>query len=531
MLALITSVMAMAASAQGITAQQEREFYQKTYSLFNQYALSASVSDEEEEYTFRKLFSNGDLMICNDLMSLSREKTLKVDDYIKTLQDAKRVKVVVRNIKKDGPIEDGGDVWTLPVVFEKSISYAKSGTLFNSYDYFGEYYHLRAIVVFSKFNSECYIGSLEADPKHEWKKFPEKFNILVRTRKDDNKRNYERDSKLTINGRDVQWNLYGQVILHDEDKVRYNNSLVELEEITTGRDGGTKLHANYNDKPFRIKANMGFSLSGFNKLDGANKEIKTPKNNEMSYGLDFGYVLPSTSKFYVGFFTGVNMSSNSLTMSMMPQEKAEVTDITNCTEDEDGDTYTRHYVMNGDGVSQELKSSELVVPLYVDFEYQVVPLVSIYADLGMKLQMTSGSWTANIDGYETSGKNWSNPLYKDVVINGDVDLNGFGSWPARSIDVDEDGMSKATSINIMAGFGLRFNLNKAFAFDAGVQYITGGNSWKMEGNKKHIFDYKIPSGATTKEEKAKGDRVNLLRQAKGIKHSALRVSASLIYKF
>lgn len=538
---LIASVMATGVMAQSMTPQEEREFYQKAFTLFNEYVQSASVSDEEEEYTFRKLFVNGDMQICNDLMSLSHEKSLSVDDYITTLQGAKRVKVVVRNIKKDGPVEPkdvNGEIWTLPIVFEKSISYTKSGTLFNSYDFFGKYYRMRAVLSLNLYTKECYISELEADPSHEWLQFPEQFTVLERTREEDNKRNYQRDSKLTINGREIRWNQYGQVMLHNGDKVRYNNSLVELAEITSGKSSGTRVRANYNDKSFRIRANMGYSLSGFNKLDGANAAIETPKDNEMSYGVDFGYVLPSTSKFYFGIFTGVNWSSNSLTMTMQPQENSEITDIADCTEDEDGDIYTRHYVMKGTGVSQELKSTDLTIPLYFDFEYQLIPFLSVYADLGVKAQMSSGTWTAYVDGYETSGKNWRNnnngkQPYYDVEIKGDdnLNLNGFGSSFAGQMDVDEEGMAKSMSINAMAGLGLRLNLSKSFALDAGVQYIAGGNSWKMDGNKKHIFDYSLPAGANNHSEKAKGERVNLLRQTNGIKHNALRVSASIIYKF
>lgn len=537
---LIASVMATSAMAQTITPQQEREFYQKVYALFGEYAQSASVSDEDEEYSFRKLFANGDLQICNDLMSLSHEEKLSVNDYISTLQGAKRVKVVVRNIKKDGPVEDGGDVWTLPIVFEKSLSYSKSGTLFNSFDYFDEFYRLRAIVVLNKYGGECYIGSLEADPKYKWLSFPEKFRVLERTREENNVRNYKRDSKLTVNGREIRWNLYGQMMLHDGDIVKYNNSKVELEEITTGRDGGTKLRANYNDKSWRIRANLGFSLSGFNKVVDANRAIETPKNSEMSYGLDIGYVFPSTSKFYVGLFTGVNMSSNKLTMEMAPQSNSSITDIADCTADEDGDIYTRQYTLLGKGVTQELSASNLIVPFYIDFEYQMIPMISVYADLGAKLQMTSGKWSASIDGYETSGKNWrssnNTPTdYYGVTIGGDVNLDGFGSWTSRKEfnDIKDEEMENKMAINAMAGIGLRLNLSKLFAFDLGAQYVAGSNSWKIKGDKKHIFDYGLPDGYETMnaEQKADGDMVNLMRQTNGIKQNALRISASIIYKF
>ena len=527
MLALMVSVMAMTASAQTISSEQEREFYQKVYALFGEYSQSASVSDEAEEYTFRKLFASGDMQICNDLMSLSRKETLSVDEYITTLQTAKRVKVTVRNIKKDGPVEEQNGVWMLPVVFEKGLYYSKNGTLFDSYTYFGEYYRMRAMLAFDKTSGECYIAALSADPKYKWLKFPEKFSVLERTSEDVNRRDYQRDNKLTINNRDVRWNLYGQVMLREGDVVKYNNSPVDLEVVDTSPISGTKLHAKYNDKAFRVRANMGYSIGGFNKLDGASGALSTPKDNEMSFGIDFGYVFPSTSKFYVGIFAGLGVSMNNLTIEMAAQEKA--IDIVNSTADEDGDTYTRHYLMKGNGVSQELKATDVIVPLYLDLEYQLTPMISAYADLGARFQTSAGKWTANIDGYTTSGTytSYGNPL----EITGDVNLNGFGDFDACSMDVDETKMTKSMSVNIFGGAGVRFNLSKEFAFDLGVQYLTGGNSWKNDGGTMPIFNYNLPVGATTVEEKAKGEKVNLLRQASGIKHSALRVAASLIYKF
>lgn len=532
-LMIVASLMAIPSKAQTISVEEERGFYQKVYALFTEYAQSASLSDEAEQYTFRKLFANGEMLICNDLMSLDHSEKLSVDEYISILQDAKRVKVVVRNIKKDGAVEDAGDAWVVPIAFEKGMSYSKSGTLFSSFDYFGKYYRLRAELSLNKTTGECYISKLEADPQHEWLSFPEKFVVLERTREDDNKRNYKRDSKLTINGQEINWNLYGQIILHDDDKVKYNNSLVDLEIITAGKGGGTKIRANYNDKAFRVRANVGYSLSDFNTLADAASSISVSDNKEMSFGVDVGYVFPSTSKFYFGIFTGLNMSSSNFTMNMAPDVKSDITDIKECTADEDGDTYTRHYVLKGNGVSQKLKATNLTIPLYGDFEYQMTPLLSVYADLGVKFQLSSGTWSAYIDDYETSGfyKDYGNVEIKGGLKGEDLNLNGFGEWKGWDMEVDEEGMEKSMSIHALAGLGLRFNLNKSFAFDAGVQYMTSGTSWKINTNKERIFDYELPVGATTPEKKAEGDKVNLMRQTSGLKNGAFRVTASLIYKF
>lgn len=534
---IVASLMALTSMAQSITIEDEREFYGKAFLLMNEYAQSASVSDEEEEYRFRNLFMDDETRICIDLMSLSYNKKLTVDEYVSILQDAKRVKVVVTNMKKAGPVEDNEDAWVLPIAFEQGISYSKGGTLFKSHVYYGEYYRLRAELSFNKETRECHISKLEVDPQYErLPQFPDSFVVLQRTNEDENRRNYKRDDKLTINGQKIDWNEYGQVILQKDDKVKYNNSKVELEEIPSDKDGGTKKRANYNDKSFRVRANMGYSLSDFNQLAdvGANSPINVSESKEMSFGVDFGYVFPTTSKFYFGVFTGLNMSSNSFTMNLGPTVGSDIFDITKiveCTADEDGDSYTRKYVLKGTGVSQQLKATNLTIPVYGDLEYQLTPLLSAYADLGVLIRMSSGTWSAHIDGYETSG---IYSQYGGVEIKGDVNLNlnGFGSWGPRDMEVYEEDMENSMTIHALAGLGFRLNLSKSFAFDAGVQYLTGGKSWKMNSDKiSSVFDYSLPDGATTAEKKAQGDKVNLLRQAGGIKAGAFRVTASLIYKF
>ena len=124
----------------------------------------------------------------------------------------------------------------------------------------------------------------------------------------------------------------------------------------------------------------------------------------MSFGVDVGYVFPSTSKFYFGIFTGLNMSSSNFTMNRKPTGEEETIGVgMDESKDEDGDSYERRYTISGNGVSQKLKATNMTIPLYGDFEYQMTPLLSVYADLGVKFQLTSGTWSAHIDDYETSG--------------------------------------------------------------------------------------------------------------------------------
>lgn len=489
-----------------ITAWKEREIYQKVYELVQTYALNATVSESEEEFYFRKLFVSDTLQITNDLMNLSQEATLTVDDYVKALKEATSVEVMVRNLKKIGSIKETEDAYNLRVAFEKSISYSNGGTYFVSEKFFGSPYQLLVDLSIDKYTMDCKISGITQKSPLVFLNDYEHFKVLVRTSEDENKRNSRRDDNLYIdNHHKVVWSR-NQVMLHPENTIWFNGDRVDEETISQNTRGGRKIRAKYNDQSFRIRANMGYSLSGFNKLDGAKSGI-TQKDGEMSFGIDFGYMFPSNGKFNVGIFAGVGLSSNKFEMNLSEAKST----IKECKEDEDRDTYNRHYSANG--ITQKFSASEFTIPVYLDFEYKVVRKMFVYADLGVRMQMTADKWDANIDSYETYGV-YSG--YDNLTINDYI--NGFGNHSGE-IGVDKDVMESSMSISALMGLGLRLNITKNIAADVGVQYLLGGNSWKK--NSDQLFSYTLSGG----------DKVNLLSQANGIKRNAFRVTLGLIFKF
>lgn len=503
-----------------LSVQEERAIYQKVYKTIQDYAQNAAVSDDDEEYYFRKLFASSDMMIGNDLMSLCHEQSISVDAYIAALRSAKSVKVMVKNLQKMGDVRVTENEYTLDIAFEKSIAYSKCGIYFDSESYFGEPYQLNATMAVDKYTGECYISqmSVEYDPRKPLV-FPKDFRVVERTPEDENPRNYLRDNKLTIDGKPIQWKR-NQVILHDGKVVKYNNSIIKLELIEHVENcGGNRMRAKYNDQQFRIKPNFGYSLMGFNQLSGTKTgKTITTTDGEISFGVDFGYVLPSNSKFFVGFYAGIGLSKNNFSMNEKPEEGKTLSyAIPDCTEDVDGDTYTRNYSVEGEGITQKFSSSEIAIPVYVDFEYQFLPLLSAYANIGVRIQATNDKWEGEIGKHSISG---TYPMYDNLIID-KYNINGFGEHKSRSIEVDKTSMTNSLSICGLVGLGLRSNLTKNIAIDAGVQYLLGGNSWKASNEHASVFSYKLDEG----------DKVNLLTQAEGIKRNALRVTLGLILKF
>ena len=516
-LVLIASIMATAAIAQSLTTQEERRVYQKAYAVVNEYAQAASVYDDNKEDHFKSLFANTSMKIYNDLMSLSEAPTLTVDDYVKTLRSAKTVTVTVKNIRK-GQIKDEGDYWSLPIMMEKSISYVNScGTFFDSQEYFKNNYKLIATLNIDKYSGRCYISALKADG--EPVKFPKNYKVLVK--------NDKRDDKLTINGSILSFNPYDQVLLHPGDKIKYLGSDVEEEKVKGECDN--KVYAKYNDRSFRVRPNMAFALTDFNKLSKASNDIKTSKAGEMSFGVDLGYVFPSTGRLQTGVFVGIGLSSNTLTMEMTSNGGTLESNADADNYDEDGDTYTRKYQIGKDSVSsitQEMKASDLAIPVYLDLEYRVAPTVSVYADLGVKFQTSTGKLTGSTsNGYTVWGDYSKTEKYKgltEVGKKGEVVLNDFGYHQAGDIEIDDTDPTKSMAIDAILGLGLRLNIGKSFAVDAGIQYQTGTKSWKTSNKSNDLAHY-------TKEG---GEKFySFIRHSEGVSHGALKAAVSLLYKF
>lgn len=501
--ALIASVMATGSVAQKLTPQEERDFYQKAYNMVNVYAQTSKLSDDRDVSQFTDLFKNSSMEICNDLMSLSYKQTLPVAEYIRLLREADMVKVKVSDVQKIGEIEEEDEAWLMSVSLKKRISFVnKCNTLFDSYDFFGHDFVLLMTIAMDKETRECHINELLPDVAIP--EFPRDYRVLVKT--DD------RDNNLDVNGSYVNF-VMDQKLLRPNDVLYYRGAKVDEKDMNDQCDH--KVFADYSDKSWRVRVGGSFAVSGFNKL-GNTSGIETPTNSEMGFGVDIGYVFPSTSHLRFGVFAGIGLSMNNLTMEFTPTGN-DLGFEAPATADEDGNRYTRLYEMlDGKPITQEIKGTDITVPLYVDVEYEFNSIFSIYADAGVKLQTSSGEMTATTGEYKTWGRY---PDYQNLEIGkaGDVKLNDFGTHSA--IGVDEEGITKSMSIGGLLGVGLRINLNKAFALDAGVQYQMGGKSLKADNGS--IFSYTLDGG----------DKVNLLRKAGDISHSALKVTASLIYKF
>lgn len=511
---LTVLMIASVSVAQTMTPQQERQFFQKAYEAISTYANSAKLQDVNNVDDFLGLFENANIQICNDLMSLSYERTLSVREYVKLLNeetDPVMNDVTIWNVQKSGEVMRDNGVWLMSVTFNKNISFLdQCNTFFDSKRFYGDY-KLRMTLVWNGRSETCHIRNLEV--VDELPDFPREFKVL--------NKNDERDNNIDIKGtflKDIFSNE--QVIILPGDVLRYRGVLVQLKKDPRSTCDNWVI-ADYQDRTWRVRIGGAYALNGFNVLGTDDKKITTANNGDVAFNVELGYVFPSTKHLRFGIFAGVGISNNSLTMKLAPNDILEykVDDDHREIADEDCDTYIRQYEFIGEKcIIQDLKSSDITVPVYLDMEYEFNSIFSVYSDLGIKIQTSKGTMTTTISEYKTWGKyNGYDGL--EIGKDEDVSLNDFGIH--NTVGFDEEDIEKKMTIDGLFGMGLRVNISKFIAIDAGVQYQAGGNSWEYKGNQDDYFSYTLNGG----------DKVNLLRKAKNINHKSWKASASLLFKF
>jgi len=503
---LVASVMAITATAQSLTPQEEREFYQKAYSLIVDYAQSATMANEQQQYVFLKLFPSGSTSIYNDLMGLAYAPTLTVEDYIKVLSKARTVDVEVKNIKK-GQINDVGDSWQLPITFEKAISFDNNcGTHFDSREFFGKDYRLQAFIMKEKSTDQYYIAALTAAEDGALE-FPEDYTVLMK--------HDDRDINLEVNGKLAKFNSYDQMLLGPAPSITYlKNSVEKKSWYSSGETPcDNKIVADYIDKSWRLRPNVGF-LGKINQISGAPDDGK--QSPEMSFGLDVGYVFPSKSRLFVGLFAGGGLSMNNYKMAMPTGGGYH----SNNQKDIDGDLYQRNYELREKGMTQELKATDFHGQVYFDLEYKIAGSFSLFSDLGIKANLhSSGKFSGEIDSYKTSG---IYSQYDNLTIE-DIEILGFRDWaPNTNIKIDESDVSSSTAFDVFGGLGIRFNVTKSLAFDIGGQFLMGlTNSWRSSQKNDDFGHF----------DNNEDSFYSFVRNSDGIKHKGGKLTASLIYKF
>ncbi len=496
----------------------ERQCIDQAITTIEDYELMATIGDDETRYAFLTLFTDS-AVVYNDLLGVAKGDWIKVDEYCKLLTNGLRNRrTTIKNIRTEG-IEKVGNIWEARVSFDKSLSYVNGcGIYFSSEEVYGRDYRLTAHMQYNPQMRTCKIYKITGTVD-SIKKLPDNFAVF--DKKD------ARDDQLLYLGKNMLFNKYGQTFIKQPvEKADFEYKDPDVTVTLLYDADCNKASMAYKARPWRLRLHYDMGLGSAFKVNADNH--LTEKTSSNSFGLELGYIFPSKGKLKTGIFIGAGMTDAKIELGMNQSDYYYDTNA-----DVDGDSYTRHY--HNLLLSQTAKLSEVNIPLYFNFDYRFSKVVSLYADLGAKANITLSS---KVDAAEGSAYiDGVYQLYNGMVLNEEWGYNGFGQQTftkANNVSDELDGITK-TSFDALLGAGLRFNIpTTPLAVELGLNYRMGltemttseRTELRLNNNSSQPVVFNTISGLNSTEKVR-----NMTDALESIKRAALKLTIGVTYKF
>ena len=458
----IIAIIATAAFAQSPTPEQTYKMNADALKMVLDYKAQANMNKPRR---FVRLFANEDMQIYNDLLGLSTQKTLSVKNY-RTLMEKEALypTIKVQNFRKNKIYKENG-LWMMDITFEKELSYTdKCGVLFSTEEYYGEYHTINMSLVWDENLQTCTIAKLSGKNNSTVKALTD-YKVIVAS---DDAKDQKRERNVRVDGRHLKFNSFSQCIIPANAEIEYVNDDDMKFELVQNETGCEVYSIAYNPMSMRLKPHYNIGVVPFGKSANG---LSLSKSIHHEFGLDLGYMIPTNGLFQMGFYAGVGFASSSVVLGMdtihYHYQAGSEADI-------DGDSYTRHYTI--ERASQKLSMKDLTIPIYLDFNFHLHKIVSLYLDLGIKNYI---NLSANLSDLTGTYSSWGvYPQYSDLVLDHTTGLTQFAAsgtaLPAQTTSSTMD--INGYSMDLLSALGVRVKLKDKqffplyFDFSIGYQH-------------------------------------------------------------
>ena len=458
----IIAILATANFAQSPTPEQTYKMNADALKMVLDYKAQANMNKPRR---FVRLFVNEDMQIYNDLIGVSTQKTLSVKNYRSLMEKETLYPTIkVQNFRKNNIYKENG-LWMMDVTFEKELSYTdKCGVLFSTEEYYGEYHTINMSLVWDENLQTCTIAKLTGKNNSTVKALTE-YKVIVAA---DNEKNQKRERNVRVNGRHLQFNSFSQCIIPADAEITYVNDEDMKFELVQKETGCEVYSIAYNPMSMRLKPHYNIGVLPFGKSANG---LSLSKSIHHEFGLDLGYMIPTNGLFQMGFYAGVGFASASAVLGMDTihyhyQAESEA--------DIDDDSYIRHYTI--EGASQKLSMKDLTIPIYLDFNFHLHKIVSLYLDLGIKNYI---NLSANLSDLTGTYSSWGvYPQYSNLILDHTTGLNQFAApgtaLPSQTTSSTMD--INGYSMDLLTALGVRIKLKDKqffplyFDFSVGYQH-------------------------------------------------------------
>lgn len=511
-LLLVSAFMVNAQTDESLTIAQERKFLLNALRLIENYDDYSDMTDFEEASSFQDLFGSDSLMIYNDLLGFSEKNTISVREYAMLLvQRGRSPKIDVKNINH-GNVYSDDENWLVDINFDKSLLYSDADDIIlSSYNYYGGVDHkIKATVAMDKLTERIYIKSVIGSIDSDMPRLPEHYAAVKCTS--------PRDKDILCNGKRMYFDKYNQALVPASPLFTYSDDDANM-TIIKEKGTGEVYHFKFHPTHWRIKPRFEMAIGDYYDYGKGKKG-----GSCMNIGVDVGYIIPSHGKIKIGAFLGAAYSMSSMDFSIGASDYSYQT--TGGVADIDGDDYVRHYKFSN--IEQSVKVSDLMIPVYLDFDFRASRAFSIYFQAGVKAFMNLSSKT---DDVKAVADIWGvYPQYGNLILDGSwgddnsINYNNFGKNKEIHSVSDAKLPLKTFTVDAFGGLGVRVKLTGRILLDVGANYQYGFmqiNNGVAQSSEEFV-SFTIKGGERL------GSLINLYEK---IYRRALNVNAGIMFKF
>ena len=514
----LLTAQAQSTDSGSLTTVEKQKMMLKVVELFEDYERYSGIDEDFTKYvsSFQSLFISGDAPVFNDIIGITHEPSLSVKDYAKLMSEQSiTTRVSISDIKNQ-PIyyEDGK--WKMECSFSKNVNITNKCGIEYSSDFFNETdYRLDATILFDKESGQCKFTKItgSSSPKIQLEK---DYRVVTKTS--------ELDNDVLYNGMPLVFNSMGQAFISSMGKFTLPSDPERVVKEVIDDEKCRLMHLNLVLKSWRLKAHFDLGLGNAYEIEKKDK-LSSSETKSNSFGLDFGHIFRSKSKFKIGVFTGFGVTTSNIDLAYVNSDYSY-----NTNADVDGDNYDRHY--KNLSLAQKVKLSEFNIPLYFDLAYHFNPIFGLYSNIGLRFNINMSN---KIETTEGSAEIYG--VYKDynnLVLDENWPYNGFGRHQYSSKDLLNTEIIdiNKSSFDAIGSLGFRFNIpNIPVSVDLGVNYLMGlteivKTGTVIDSNSSTRLIYNETSGLNSVEKVR-----NLTEMLDNIKRKHLSASLGVILKF
>ena len=492
-LSLIVSLIPATLDAQSMSNKERRHLNTMILNVIEEYERYATIYDEEAQYCFLDLFVSDDAPVFCDMIGYpSYLRQVPVSEYVGMMRSVtSTASIVISDIRKE-EMNHTSRGWVIPVSFRKNISYMdENGCAFSIAGYYGKDVDLSMTLVYDQDKNRCKIESITGTIDSD-RKFPEGRFMIV-TKPDESKltsRDARYMNEMTFGGGQLTYNEFGQSILEPQMPEVNDVDVIVLPDTLARGLNYDIIGFNFKHRKSRLKAR--YAIAPFGAYDVLTSAGVASKSSAMEFGLDLGVTFSSGRKAKTGFYIGAGISSGNLALSLVsPLTYAYYTSLPGSQ-----DLYKKLLLdFNIKSASENLKFTDIVVPLYFETEYIVGNYVLISWNVGMKAYCnakTTGvyaldgqvSLTDEIDGKTTEKIHISSNMYMNPVSYKRTPLE---LTAIANLGVDVNVLKKRLYVSLRGGY--EYGLMKSY-------YGTGLKFFDAEKNIYPVVYNPLTSGYT-----------------------------------